>query len=339
MWTLQNLTVLSIRNNKLTELSPSIANLHNLVELNVAGNRLRWLPYEMLRLVGPTGKLKRFSVLPNPLFQGIRGDSLIHQALLNRLRRDSRTFADIINDRIRILKELMHREPLSYEEPVDYFWALRLLETFKSRISTSGEVCDYSDPYAAPYFSWKAAPVYLASTPVSFFSFDGSLASNSPVPPSSLPVSTTRLATLPLSQFSAVPTTDNSSVTRVPSLFELALRSCTLAPSLPQLSNLLPTEAPEPVLRGLLHAENAKNEGGRLCSVCGNEYVLPRAEWVEFWHYAPDTLVCSTDEMYLPYLRRACSWGCVGERAAAEVGEQTVDLGSPSPSSALLHAE
>lgn len=300
------------------ELSPAIANLHNLVELNIAGNRLRWLPYEMLRLVGPTGKLKRLSVLPNPLFQGIRGDPLIHRTLFDRPGGEFRTFADIVDERIPILRELVDKVPCSYEESVDRSWALRLLETFKSRILASGEVYELSDPLAAPYFSWKAAPIYLASTPVSFFSFDGSVASNSPGPPSSLPASTTHLTTLPLSQFSAVPITDSSSVTRVPSLFELSLRSCALSPSLPQLSHLLPTDAPEPVLRGLLQAENAKNKGGRLCSVCGKEYILPRAEWVEFWHYVPDTLVCSTDETYLPFLRRACSWGCAEERAAAE---------------------
>ncbi|KAI9669542.1 MAG: hypothetical protein M1817_004661 [Caeruleum heppii] len=65
---LEHLTVLSLRNNGLTELPSAIRRLVNLVELNVGGNQLQWLPYDLLGLLGPQKKLKTLSVFPNPFF-------------------------------------------------------------------------------------------------------------------------------------------------------------------------------------------------------------------------------------------------------------------------------
>jgi hypothetical protein len=46
----ETLVVLSLRNNQLVSLSPEIGKLKSLVELNVAVNQLKYLPYEILQL-------------------------------------------------------------------------------------------------------------------------------------------------------------------------------------------------------------------------------------------------------------------------------------------------
>ena len=64
IYRLESLNVLSLRHNQLTELLPSIANLHNLSELNISNNLLRWLPWEIVHLLD--AKLKTISFHGNP---------------------------------------------------------------------------------------------------------------------------------------------------------------------------------------------------------------------------------------------------------------------------------
>ncbi|KAK7512335.1 hypothetical protein IWZ03DRAFT_316973 [Phyllosticta citriasiana] len=108
--------------------------------------------------------------------------------------------------------------------------------------------------------------------------------------------------------------------TRVPSLFELALRSAAGTSKPHTLRNLLSDESPSPVIRGLEEMERVLNAGGQICSICSKPYIQPGAEWVEYWHYA-DTLVCRADDSFLPFLRRACSLGCAVAVNGGEVQE------------------
>ncbi|KAI9758184.1 MAG: hypothetical protein M4579_003158 [Chaenotheca gracillima] len=66
---LEDLTVLSLRNNQLTELPAGLQRLTKLAELNVGGNQLQWLPGEILHLLGKEKCLRRFSVHPNPFVE------------------------------------------------------------------------------------------------------------------------------------------------------------------------------------------------------------------------------------------------------------------------------
>ncbi|KAH8116320.1 hypothetical protein DFH11DRAFT_1579933 [Phellopilus nigrolimitatus] len=61
LFNLDALVVLSLRSNMLTELNPQICQLHNLRELNVASNQLRYLPSEIMDM-----KLTSLAVDPNP---------------------------------------------------------------------------------------------------------------------------------------------------------------------------------------------------------------------------------------------------------------------------------
>ncbi|KAF9219783.1 hypothetical protein BS17DRAFT_804288 [Gyrodon lividus] len=61
LFTVQNLTVLSLRGNKLTFIPPDICRLTNLRELNVSFNQLTYLPWEMRDM-----KIDKLLVNPNP---------------------------------------------------------------------------------------------------------------------------------------------------------------------------------------------------------------------------------------------------------------------------------
>ncbi|PWY95750.1 hypothetical protein BO94DRAFT_600333 [Aspergillus sclerotioniger CBS 115572] len=65
---LDALRVLSLRNNKLTEIPPAIRKLTLLQEVNLSVNRLQNLPWELLWLIRK-GDLKHLTVRPNPLLQ------------------------------------------------------------------------------------------------------------------------------------------------------------------------------------------------------------------------------------------------------------------------------
>lgn len=62
LFTIQNLTVLSLRNNQLDYIPPSISQLTRLVELNIGGNQIRFLPKEITKLES----LQVFNPYPNP---------------------------------------------------------------------------------------------------------------------------------------------------------------------------------------------------------------------------------------------------------------------------------
>ncbi|KAI9041162.1 leucine-rich repeat domain-containing protein [Aspergillus affinis] len=68
LFELDSLRVLSLRNNKLTEIPPAVRRLTMLQEVNLSVNRLKCLPWEFLWLI-KKGDLKHLTVRPNPLLQ------------------------------------------------------------------------------------------------------------------------------------------------------------------------------------------------------------------------------------------------------------------------------
>lgn len=69
LFKLQNLHVLSVRNNGLVQLPQSMSRLRNLVELNVATNQLRYLPYELIGLINESDRLLNLHLRPNPFVE------------------------------------------------------------------------------------------------------------------------------------------------------------------------------------------------------------------------------------------------------------------------------
>ena len=101
---------------------------------------------------------------------------------------------------------------------------------------------------------------------------------------------------------------DGNEQSFVPSLLELALRSCSKSRYLSSLPLLLPEERPPRMSRLLQDAWQTTEAGGKQCSVCGRDYLIPRTEWIEWWDCVPsskNTFEC------VPLMRRGCSWKCL----------------------------
>ena len=93
--------------------------------------------------------------------------------------------------------------------------------------------------------------------------------------------------------------------TRAPSLFELALRSCSTFQPLRELTMFLPKDCPTSVSRAFEHMLETVASGGIRCSVCHRPYFVARTEWIEWW-----SGIQPHGADLLPLLRRGCSWRC-----------------------------
>ncbi|KAF1984510.1 hypothetical protein K402DRAFT_455692 [Aulographum hederae CBS 113979] len=329
VWNFQSLTVLSLRNNELTELPPSIGRLHNLVELNVSGNRLRWLPWELLRLYGKNGKLRRLTTLPNPFVQGLK-----FTGTLQTIRQwHFPSTSDGLRDVLQSLQEDLASSTQDSAEAIQTAWLLKLhnlisAEVFREHISTSL-------PSEIPHLLRsipsirKEQPLLIAATPLSYFAFDGS-----PLPgfsPPSVTPENVELVPASLTLDMKQPPSHHPS-SRAPSLLELTLRTLTTSSNfsnsvtLSTLRSYLPRTTSPAIIRTINLAFEVQENGGRNCSVCKRAYAIPRAEWIEYWHFVPDGAAkAASGEMFVPHLRRVCSFGCAKEGRGAEdveVGER-----------------
>lgn len=106
---------------------------------------------------------------------------------------------------------------------------------------------------------------------------------------------------------------------RVPSLVEVALRSCYSTSQLAELQYYIP-EGLSHLCDLLERATKQKDMGGITCSHCRKMIIVPALEWVE-WHeistkevnggtVSVRPLILSDGERAVPFLHRACSWKC-----------------------------
>lgn len=116
----------------------------------------------------------------------------------------------------------------------------------------------------------------------------------------------------------------DTSSSRVPTLFELALRTCYQTSQLEQLPDMLPMDSPPHLRELLLEAMSQREMGGLACTVCRRPMVVPRTAWIEWWHLCHSSSLPSdaggvsvtplshdADERLVPFLRRGCSWKCI----------------------------
>lgn len=157
---------------------------------------------------------------------------------------------------------------------------------------------EYNRPI--PEEAW--APIHIATGPIRRFNMDG------------YPVTET-------------PTTPGKKESTVPSLREVALVSLNNSNFFDITPDSEIADFPDLMLRLLRSAREVKDAGGRCCSICHRNFVLPRTEWVEWWD-------CSTYEnglkgprasgeklQPLPFKRLGCSLACVPAAHEAEAGE------------------
>ena len=241
LFKLENLTVLSLRSNNLTEIFSSISKLTKLQELNVGSNQLNWLPWEILQLTKRS--LNRWTLFPNPFIR-----------------------------------------------PVPSTW-------------------QYNKHVSIPDSNYA---YQVASTHIAFLDITGASSRQWRPAPSSMTEQWPEPARI--HKFLGPPTEEQI---RVPSLLELALRACYKAPQLSQLPFLLPEDVDvEHLIQLLKQTLYLKEAGGRECSVCGREYIVPRTEWVEWWCLLPPNSsgkhesALDRSGVPIPFLRRGCSWAC-----------------------------
>ena len=108
---------------------------------------------------------------------------------------------------------------------------------------------------------------------------------------------------------------------RVPSLFELALRTHYSRHQTKVLDSRLEPHHGATVRRAVKMMRNTVHEsGGRTrCAACLRTYVVPRTEWIEWWSGLRGA------EGPVPLLRRGCSWKCLPD--VEDVDPEWTDCG------------
>lgn len=113
------------------------------------------------------------------------------------------------------------------------------------------------------------------------------------------------------------PSGPTSPVNNAPSLREVALRAVSKLPYLEQTTDEELAEYPAMIVPLLRQAREVRAAGGQPCSVCHREYVIPRAEWMEWWDFTPcengmKMPRCPGERLRpLPFRRFGCSLSCV----------------------------
>ncbi|KAL9008185.1 MAG: hypothetical protein Q9173_006663, partial [Seirophora scorigena] len=122
----------------------------------------------------------------------------------------------------------------------------------------------------------------FCSTKPALLRIDGTLVPHPPPSPARTPEhSTGRSEPSPPDQEQP-----NQQPTHAPSLFEVCLRNLYDSPQLSQLPFLIPHDAPASLIAAAKHTWRLKESGAQRCTVCGKAYVVPRAEWMEWWQLA-----------------------------------------------------
>ena len=186
----------------------------------------------------------------------------------------------------------------------------------------------YPNPFVRPLPStWNYAPSrnsesheprQVASTRIAFLDITGASFRHWPPTPSSLPEHWPEPQAD--DEFLGPPPEER---TKTPSLLELALRACKKSPQLSQLPFLIPDDCPQHLTQLLQKTWKLKEAGGQSCSVCGNDYIIPRTEWIEWWYCIPEQgsrgqreNTLAMHRMPVPLLRRGCSWACWEENSS-----------------------
>ncbi|KAM0283503.1 hypothetical protein ACHAQH_002454 [Verticillium albo-atrum] len=296
---LEHLTVLSLRGCGLRELPGAIAKLSQLETLNLAQNSLRHLPAELLDLLAMPGKLKNLQLQGNDFYRpgGLPldipdGASLRHPAYESE--DEVKNAFEMQEDR------LLGKMPSQFEG----MCAMYLARSAVQFSDTSGFI--YSD------FSLNAH--HEGNMQVE----DPNAGSVPDCPPSSAPYQSK----------STGRSVDTSRASRVPSLLELAARSCYRSPDLEELKHYLP-ENPSHMRDLLDRAAAQKNIGGYECTRCKKMLVMASTQWLEWWRVSKVRAMCDPtlegqgatfvpwcsdpEEQGVPFLRKGCSWKCLPE--------------------------
>ncbi|KAH8802773.1 hypothetical protein F5884DRAFT_483149 [Xylogone sp. PMI_703] len=292
LFSLDRLSVLSLRGNQLHELPPAIGNLRNLTELNISQNSLRHLPYEILGLFAEKSQLRSFQIHPNPFIapEASHAENSNHDEDVQTVGR--------------------HLPGIRGLGPWHPQWHLEFKGRSETRyLSIEGDLC--KGP-VFPHDELESGYAELSST---------NLAN---------PISQNTMDSVPFVSNLDLPPSQDNYLSRAPSLLEASLIACAKSQQLPYLPNLLPDESPEKLRSLLLRASLLKSSGGSKCTICGRNFIIPRTEWIEWWGITrlaadskPATALRQIEntrdaiESTVPLIRRGCSWLCGPEDLVA----------------------
>ncbi|KAK1071127.1 hypothetical protein LTR74_003508 [Friedmanniomyces endolithicus] len=305
LFNLSNITCLSLRGNHLTHLTPAIARITRLTELNIAGNNIRYLPWEFLNLLHCQGDHRQITIRPNPLLQptDLSGPSPLPRPNFTPVgSEDLSRFADtretVEKMRVKHRKAgcLNMRGELELRLKLGRMLRIQHLQA-ESRAGTELKLC-------------REELIYLASSSIQYLGVDGA------------PLRRTNGTTTdsaddwPATMDPSAHAPPCSLDIHTPSLFELALRSLQRTHN---LSDFLPSPTPNPTtttppdynlppsITSALHAAalNTATHGNEKCSTCHREFVVARAQWVEYWFHGFPSQQELSGESVLPFMRRA----------------------------------
>jgi hypothetical protein len=270
------------------------------VELNVANNQLAYLPFELLQLIGPDKSLTKLQVLPNP-FMSAGIDFRGYCIDAGRNFHVPNTVGEFLELLDKTLPSMIDDTDDKTNSPA--WWLRRLMEELwillredGGRTTKSREEDIFLDCKSLLY---PLRPLFIASSEVRLFRTDGSpMDKDMPkfAPDEVIP------GTLDLKPKAQPP--------KPPSLLELAVKACSAYPDISSIEAMV-QDGPPPVARAISHIEPARIEGGRICSICQRDYIIPRAQWIEYWHCIPaNPKLINEDELCYPFLRRGCSHFC-----------------------------
>ncbi|KAJ4380357.1 hypothetical protein N0V86_004668 [Didymella sp. IMI 355093] len=304
LFSLQYLTSLTLRGNNIEELPPQIRQLSNLRELDVSLNKLQYLPFELLEMLAPHGKLERLTTLGNPLLERVSH---------NRYRK--------LDERVTFTSSAQSIYPRlqSCPDPEALVWHIRYIESMANflaavelKYTTGGRATDERKfPYhpATRVIADQAASRYIGRSLVSYLDQTGQLIKGSPAQPSPntndypVIVETDEGAYgVPSFPIFAPP-----AASCIPSLLTMsvttALRNITVQETRDRLGDPVPFDADAIFARAKYNNADAGFGYFHQCHVCKKDYIVARAEWIEFWS--------TSFTVFYPFKVKVCSWGCV----------------------------
>lgn len=310
LFNLEFLTYLTLRNAKLTQIPPAIGKLRNLQTLNISLNRLRYLPGEVLDLIAYPSKLKSLMLHSNH-FYSFAGGSFARESVAQdqppvpNETEESKWTDDVL---------LLCNKPTDVENSKMNLWVDR-----EDGVAFDPEYCKLANRRS---WTWRARIV--ARTPVQFEDSRGVIISKYQLPDHKTTSPSAELVTEDLAHIPETPLVGASGKrSRVPSLLELTLKSCSRTTQLPHLPAYLPEDAPEhlpEVLRRIAEqAETNSNAGDLPCSKCNRRVIVPVAQWIEWWQLyklrfhlqaGPSSSIFDNNGT-VPFLKRACSYACL----------------------------
>ncbi|CAE7178216.1 Leucine-rich repeat protein [Pyrenophora teres f. teres] len=331
LFDIEFLKSLSLRENQIEELPQDVRRLENLQALDVSRNKLKHLPFDIARLLQPHGSLERLTTMGNDMLEPMtcarfRTSDYVAEEEGTIHDMDALPL-DLVRDDARKQLAHLYENLKAYEDRDQAIWRIRYYESWANSFDGGDDAreCevvedigfyphhptlnlrDLDDPDVIAH-----APRYIARTLVSYYDQCGARCPKSSSLPSSDQDQYPILIETSRGTY-GVPSSNwykPASSSRVFSLLTSSLHQALRHASSEDIRNLVSEDGRYKVPREVedfLRRADENSRGGysafRQCHVCSREYVVARAEWVEFWSFGYG--------VFLPLKVSVCSWGCV----------------------------